>query len=146
MLIRVLESVKRLPVYYIARLPVSTTLVLLFTILYMIWAEIGIARTIRRLGSVFDSLVFIGIHAALVFGLAVGFYVQQNGYLPLVMAMMGPQVEFTWREGLIYGARIGLTYMGYIVFVRIALLLVTESFARPWLHAGNEPPDEGRRV
>ena len=128
-LIRVLESVKRLPVYYIAGLPVSTTLVLLFTILYMIWAEIGIARTIRRLGSVFDSLVFIGIHAALVLGLAVGFYVQQNGYLPLVMAMMGPQVQFTWREGLIYGARIGLTYMGYIVFVRIALLLVTELIA-----------------
>jgi hypothetical protein len=128
-LIRVLESVKRLPVYYLAGIPVSTMLVLLFTLLYAIWAEVGIARTIRRLGSALDSFVFIGIHIALALGLAVGFYVQQNGYLPLVMAMMGPQVQFTWREGLIYGARIGLTYMGYIVFLRIALLLFTEVFA-----------------
>ena len=102
-LIRVLESVKRLPVYYIAGLPVSTTLVLLFTILYMIWAEIGIARTIlRRLGSVFDSLVFIGIHAALVLGLAVGFYVQQNGYLPLVMAMMAAGSVHLARRAYLY--------------------------------------------
>jgi uncharacterized membrane protein YhdT len=128
-LIRVLESVKRLPIYSVAGMPVSTMLVLAFTVLYVIWAEIGIARTIRRLGTVFDSLVFIGIHVALAVGMAVGFYVQQNGYLPLVMAMPGPQVQFTWREGLIYGARIGVTYMGYIVFVRIALLLFTEVIA-----------------
>jgi hypothetical protein len=128
-LVRVLESVKRLPIYSVAGLPVSTSLVLLFTILYLIWAEIGIARTIRRLGSAFDSFVFIGIHIALAIGMAVGFYVQQKGYLPLVMAMVGPQVQFTWREGLIYGARIGLTYMGYIVFVRVAVLLFTEVIA-----------------
>ena len=128
-LIRVLESVKRLPVYSVAGLPVSTSLVLAFTILYVIWAEIGIARTIRRLGSVFDILVFIGIHAGLAIGMAVGFYVQQNGYLPLVMSIPGPQAQLSWREGLIYGARIGMTYMGYVVLVRVAILLVTETVA-----------------
>jgi hypothetical protein len=128
-LVRVLESVKRLPIYSVAGLPVSTWLVLTFTILYVIWAEISIARTIRRLGSVFDTLVFIGIHAGLAIGMAVGFYVQQNGFLPLVMTMVGPQVQFSWREGLIYGARIGLTYMGYVVLARVAVLLFTETLA-----------------
>jgi hypothetical protein len=128
-LIRVLESVKRLPIYSVAGIPVSTALVLAFTILYVIWAEIGIARTIRRLGSALDTLVFLGIHAGLAIGMAIGFYVQRNGYLPLVMAVAGPQGQLTWREGLIYGARIGMTYMGYVVLARVAILLVTETIA-----------------
>ena len=36
---------------------------------------------------------------------------------------------FTWREGLAYGVRIGLTYMGYVVGARVGVLLFSELFA-----------------
>ena len=44
------------------------------------------------------------------------------------MAMpVGPQL--TWRDGLIYGVRIGVTYMGYVVLLGSRVLLVIELFA-----------------
>jgi uncharacterized membrane protein YhdT len=130
-MIRVLESVKRMPSYSIASVPVSTLLFLTLVVCYFIWAEVGLARTIRRFGQGLDTLVFLGIHLALGLGMAAGLYLQRTGYLFYVMRFMampvGPQL--TWREGLIYGGRIGGTYMGYVVLARVAVLLVIELVA-----------------
>jgi len=128
-MIRVMESVKRLPVYSIARIPVSSLLVLAFVVLYVLWAEVGIAKSIRRFGRSLDTLVLVGIHLALALGLGVGFFLQQKGYLPFVMPASGPQGQMTWREGLIYGVRIGATYMGYVVLARVAVMLFSELVA-----------------
>jgi uncharacterized membrane protein YhdT len=130
-MIRVLESVKRMPVYSIASVPVSSLLFVTMVVCYFIWAEVGLARTIRRFGRGLDTLVYLGIHLALGLGLAAGLYLQRAGLLVYVMRFMqmpvGPQL--TWREGLVYGVRIGGTYMGYVVLARIAILLAIELVA-----------------
>jgi hypothetical protein len=130
-MVRVLESVQRLPVYSIAGIPVSTLMVFAFVLLFALWAEVGIARTISRFGRKLDFLVFAGLHAALALGLALGVYLEQKGFLPVVMLMRGilQQPKFTWREGLFYGVQMGATYMGYVVMARVAMLLLTELFA-----------------
>ena len=74
----------------------------------------------------FDVLVLIGVHLGFIFGLAAGVFFQQQGFLSLIVA---PNVTLTWREGLIFGARMSLTYMGYVVFLRVALLLLRELIA-----------------
>ncbi len=128
-MLRVLESVKRVPIYSVASMPVSSLLVIAFSLLFVIWAEIGLARTIRRLGQTLDSVLFVGLHVALALGIAIGVMIEQQGFLPFVMQFGGPQAKFTWREGVIYGVRIGATYMGYAVFLRVAVLLFSELVA-----------------
>jgi hypothetical protein len=128
-MVRVLESVKRLPTYSIARVPVSSLMVIGFVVLFAIWAEVGMARTIRRFGRALDMVVFVGIHLAMGLGLAAGLFIQRQGFLPMVMGGANPQVLLTWREGLIYGVRIGATYMGYAVLLRVGILLFIEIFA-----------------
>ena len=128
-MLRVLESVQRIPAYLVPfgpSLHVTTLLTLLCAILYVAWIEVAIARTIRRLGGAIDMLVFLGIHLGLIFGLAAGVFFQQQGFLSIIV---GPNVALTWRDGLIFGVRMSLTYMGYFVLLRIALLLFSESIA-----------------
>ncbi|MFI5455855.1 MAG: ABC transporter permease [Isosphaerales bacterium] len=125
-MLRVLESVQRIPVYRILGLGLTTTVILLCLALYVIWAEAAIARTTRRFGRPLDRWVLAGVHLALCLGLAVGLFLQQRGFLAL---FLGPQLRLTWRDGLVYGVRIGATYMGYIVFLRIAVMLVPEVVA-----------------
>src|SRR5580693_9432730 len=43
-MIRVLESVKRMPVYSIASVPVSALMFFTVVVCYFIWAEVGLAR------------------------------------------------------------------------------------------------------
>ncbi len=130
-MVRVLESVKRLPVYSIASVPISTLLFVTLVVCYFIWAEVGLARTIRRFGRGLDTLVYLGIHLGLGLGLAAGLYLQRMGFLAIVMQFMQMPVgpNLTWREGLVYGVRIGGTYMGYVVLARVAVLLLVELIA-----------------
>jgi len=125
-MLRVLESVQRIQVYQILGVGVTTTVILLCLALYVIWAEVAIARTTRRFGRPLDRWVLVGVHVALGLGLAVGLFLQQRGFLALFLP---PQARLTWREGLTYGVRIGATYMGYVVFLRIALMLIPEVVA-----------------
>jgi hypothetical protein len=127
-MIRVLELEKRIPVYSLFSVPVGTIAALLCIVCYAIWAEVAIARAIRRFGRPLDFAVLVCIHLALGLGLAIGVYLQQRGFLSLLMAF-GPQRQLTWRDALVYGVRIGGTYMGYVVFLRIAIYLVFELFA-----------------
>ncbi len=77
--------------------------------------------------------MLVALHVALAAGVAIGLFLQQRGLLALIVpTMLDPQnqpIPFTWRDGLVYGVRIGATYMGYVVFLRIASLLLPETFA-----------------
>jgi hypothetical protein len=125
-MLRVLELVGRINVYKIGPFYVTTLVTLLCLLLYVIWIEASIGRTIRRIGSALDLAVLVLVHVALVFGLAAGVFLQQKGFLALILSMMGPIPQLTWREGLVYGARMSLTYMGYVVFLRIVILCAGE--------------------
>jgi hypothetical protein len=128
-MLRVLESVRKIEVYTIGGLSVTGLLVLLCTVLYLVWVDVAVGRTLRRFGRPLDMAVLAGVHLALVFGLALGLYLQNVGLLLYLMLMGGsapPNMQATWREGLVYGARMALTYMGYVVFLRIAALFFAE--------------------
>jgi ABC-type transport system involved in multi-copper enzyme maturation permease subunit len=120
-LLRVLEQAERMPVIkvgpttIVGLLGVSCALVLFF------WVEAGLWRVIRRYGAGSDLAVLGGIHAALLLGLAVGIAIQQTSAPP---PEAGP--PSSWRDGLIYGVRLGATYMGYVVLMQVALQVLAE--------------------
>jgi len=125
MLLRTLEAAKQLPVYNVAAIPLATLMTYIALLLLTFWVEIGLWRTLRRFGRYPDILVLLGIHLALVLGLAVGVLMQRYGFLPTFT----PNQKTTWSDGLIYGARLSVIYMGYVILLRILLLLGRELFA-----------------
>jgi len=127
-MLKVLESVHRIPVYTVRGVGVTTTIDILCLAFYVIWAEVAIARTTRRHGRFLDTWVLVGVHLALGLGVAVGVLLQQKGFLAAFVPH-DPKVSLAWQDGLVYGVRIGSTYMGYVVFLRVAFLLFSEVFA-----------------
>jgi hypothetical protein len=135
-MLRVMEQAKRLDVYQFRGINLTTAVTVICIACYVIWAEIGLAKTLAKYGRRLDGWVLFAIHAALAAGIGIGFYLVQAGYLALIVPTMnaaGQKVrELTWRDGLIYGARIGATYMGYVVFLRVLVLLIPEVVAIRW--------------
>jgi Sec-independent protein translocase protein TatA len=129
-MLRELESAKRIPVYTIpiVSLGLPAFVALLCIALYVLWIEIAVARTIRRFGRPLDLAVLVLLHVALFAGLAAGVLLQQKGFLNLAAQAQGARLTqaITWREGLIYGARMSATYMGYIVFARVVAFCLVE--------------------
>jgi hypothetical protein len=123
---RELETAQRISVYKAGPLPLSTLLGLLSVILIAIWIEASIAKVIRKIGRPLDLAVLFLLHVALFFGLGVGLFLQQKGFLSLLVPT-GPNVRLTWREGLVFGGRMSLTYMGYVVFLRVLILCLSET-------------------
>ncbi len=126
-MLRVLETVEKLPVYKVGPIGLTALAVLVCTLLYVIWVEVAIWRTIRRLGRGVDLGVLVGVHLAMALGLAGGVSLQQLKFLDFLF--MRPPGTFTWIDGLIYGLRISVTYMGYIVGLRILGLFLYELVA-----------------
>ncbi len=124
-LLRVLESVHRIPVYTVMGTHLTAYTALACVLAYLIWIEIAIGRTIKKLGRPLDVAVLIGVHLALVFGMAAGVILQRIGFLALIMGA-GPNVQISTLQGLIYGVRMSGTFMGYIVFARIAIRCLNE--------------------
>jgi hypothetical protein len=127
-MLRVLESMQRIPVYQFRGMGSTATAALVCTACYLIWTEVALARTTRRFGRALDRALLLGIHLALGLGVAVGLFLQQKRFLELFIPH-DPRFALTWRDGLLYGVRIGATYMGYVVFLRIAFMLLSELFA-----------------
>lgn len=105
--------------------PVAAILSYLAFFVLLLWIEIGLWRTIRRFGRAADLLVLLGMHLAVALGLATGLTIQSYGFLQT----FAPDQKLTWVDGLVYGARLGLTYMGYVVLLRILAMFLRELFA-----------------
>ena len=123
-MLRVLESVKRIPVYSIAAIPRQHAAgCRVHSSSYVIWAEIGDrpddppVRPAPRLAGSSSGSIW---RSAL--GVAVGLVPPaERAICRLSCRSHGPaRPKLTWRDGLIYGVRIGVTYMGYVVFLRVA--------------------------
>jgi hypothetical protein len=126
-MLRVLETVEKLPVYKVGSIGLTALGALVCTLLYGTWIEVAVWRTIRRLGRGVDVAVLVGVHLALALGLVVGVILQQLKFLDFLL--LRPPGTFTWVEGLIYGLRISVTYMGYVVALRILGLFFYELVA-----------------
>jgi ABC-type transport system involved in multi-copper enzyme maturation permease subunit len=120
-LLRVLETTERMPVVRVGPTSIVGLLGVSCALIVFFWVEAGLWRTIRRHGHGADLAVLAGIHAALLLGLAVGFVIQRaSGPAP------EGAPETTWRDAVIYGVRLGATYMGYVVLLRVALQVLGE--------------------
>ncbi len=124
-LVRTLESTKQLPVYVVGSVPLAALVTYITLFVVTLWVEVGLWRTLRRFGRYPDIMVLFGIHLALALGLAVGLLMQRFGFLP----NLNPNQKTTWSDGLIYGARLSVVYMGYVILVRILVLFGRELFA-----------------
>ncbi len=124
-LIRTLESQAVISPLNIGPVGVASLLAYLAFLLLAAWVEIGLWGTIRRYGRGTDLLVLAGIHLALLLGLAVGSTMQGYGFLPT----MTPTSQTTWADGLVYGARLSATYMGYVILLKILGMFAYELFA-----------------
>jgi hypothetical protein len=123
-LLQVLQSTKQLPARSIGGVPVVAALGFLCAFLFLTWVEVAIWRTIRRFGRFPDVLVLLGIHLALLVGVGVGLVMQHYGFMPTYQQ----NSKVTIADGIVYGARLSATYMGYVVFLRVFLAFVHELF------------------
>ncbi len=76
-----------------------------------------------RRGSPTDKVVLIGIHLALLFGYWVAFMIHRYELL-MVENHQGTRAQLSDWQAI--GARLGATYMGLIVFVRVACSVLAE--------------------
>ena len=101
-MIRVLESVKRLPVYSIASIPVSSLLLIAFVVLLLHLGRGGMPG--QSGDSAGDSIRSFSGHPsrAGVWDWPSGLYLQRTGFLPYrhASARSARQAQLTWREGL----------------------------------------------
>jgi ABC-type transport system involved in multi-copper enzyme maturation permease subunit len=126
MLLRVLESTQRIPIYKIAGVYTVTLLTALCVAVFFLWIETALWSAIAKSGRRADYLVLVGIHLALLLGLAVAFEIRSAANTIAANSTIPPM---TWNEALVVGARIGATYMGYVVLLRVALVVLGELFA-----------------
>jgi hypothetical protein len=124
-LIRTLEVTKQIPALNVGAMPLAPFVTSIILLLLAVWVEIGLWRTIRRFGRYSDILVLFGMHFGLVLGLAIGIFMQRKGILPTI----NPNQKSSVGDGLVYGARLSATYMGYVILLRILGLLFWEVIA-----------------
>ena len=129
-MLKVLEDAERIPKYRIGGYAPAVVAAVLCIFCLVLWAEIGLARTIGRLGRRRDSLVLVGIHVGLAAGVGLGLYLHRLfvglGVVP--GAAPGRPGGYSWIDGLIFGVGFGLTYMGYVVLLRVFWEFVAELF------------------
>jgi hypothetical protein len=130
-MVQVLQTLKTIDPPSIGSVPLVAGLWYLSVLLYAVWIEFALWRTIRRRGGWMDLVVLAAVHLAVVLGLAVALWMQQIGLLRWIAgygALLPENYVFTWREAVATGARMSLTYMGYVVFVRVAGQFLAEVF------------------
>ena len=116
----VMQTTKRIPMIGMGGLSLSTLVAIPFGIVILVWVERALWLTIGRLGKIADLLVLGGMHLALVLGLVIGYYLVRLG---------GDQIGGNWQLSLLLGARLALTYMGFVVLIRVLGLLAIEIFS-----------------
>jgi hypothetical protein len=124
--LNVLQNTGRLKASTIQGLSISTVVALACGAVILIWTERSLWTSIRRLGKFSDVLVGLGIHLAVVLGVAVAYLI-----LGAQAAARGSNVPGHVSYGLAIasGARLGATYMGFVVLAKILWLLVPEILA-----------------
>jgi hypothetical protein len=103
---------------------VTTLVTIAAVVLLVVWLEALIWGAISRGGSRGDKLVWIGMHVAVLVGFAFALTLSRN----LVFAMTGER-DKPMLAALLVGSRIGFTFMGYVVLLRVLQLVAVEVMA-----------------
>ncbi|MFO0909873.1 MAG: hypothetical protein U0794_16250 [Isosphaeraceae bacterium] len=127
--LRVMETTNKIPVYKIQGIYTVTLLAILWCALLLLWVEHALWSTTSKHGKKVDLLVLFGVHVALGIGLVVGMVMR--GAANTLIAGTAESPVSTW-EGLILGTRISATYMGFVVLVRVAWQVLGEMVSVRW--------------
>ena len=121
--LNVLQTTGRLKSSSVAGFNVSTSIALACGAVILLWTERSLWTSIRRLGKASDALVGVGIHLAIALGIAVAYLVAGAQ-----SATPGTNVAGKVDLGVVFstGARLGATYMGFVVLAKVLWLLVPE--------------------
>jgi ABC-type transport system involved in multi-copper enzyme maturation permease subunit len=122
-LLRVLETSEKIPIYKIAGVYTVYLLAGLWMLIFFLWVETALWTAIRKMGRASDIVVLLGIHLALALGIAVGF-ASADAYNEAVAGTTRPQVGKI--QAFIDGVRMAGTFMGYVVLLRVAWLVLVE--------------------
>ncbi|AMV39931.1 hypothetical protein [Planctomyces sp. SH-PL62] len=120
--VQVIQGEKWIKATTIASVPLTSLMGFAAVFFLGVWALIGVWRTIGRLGKRVDYLVLVGIALAFILGLGVGLVMANVQLLPQIIG----SPTSSWRDGVVYGARLSVTYMGFVVLARVAGLLLAE--------------------
>jgi hypothetical protein len=123
--VQVMQTEKWIQAVSMAGIPLPSLMGYVAVVSLATWAVVGVWKTIGPLGRPADKLVLVGLALGLALGMGVGVAMIRLGMFGRVPDMP----EVTWREGVVYGARLGVTYMGYVVLARVASLLFGELFS-----------------
>jgi len=126
MLLRVMETNQRVPVYKIGGIYSVTLLAAVCLGVLFLWVENAVWSAIRRLGRRSDVAVLFGIHLALAVGVAFGFGIRASANAlsrTTAMQLIGP------ADALVIGVRMSATYMGYVVLLRVVWMVAGEVLA-----------------
>ncbi|WP_165249695.1 ATP:cob(I)alamin adenosyltransferase [Paludisphaera soli] len=124
-LVQVMQEQKWVKAASLAGVPLTSLMSFAAVIFLGFWALIGVWRTIGRLGRRADYLVLVGMGLAFLLGLGVGLVMARVNLLPQIIG----SPTSGWRDGIVYGARLSVTYMGFVVLLRVAGLLLGEVLA-----------------
>jgi hypothetical protein len=111
----VLQSTKRIGVFTFGGLTLPALVALPFCLALIVWVERALWVTIGRLGKWTDHLVLILIHVGLAAGIFVG-----------ACSTWFQFGAINWPMAIIYGVRLGATYMGLVVLARLLILVAIE--------------------
>jgi hypothetical protein len=124
--LNVLQGTGRLKASTISGYTVSSLIALGCGVVILLWTERSLWISIRRLGKATDALVAVGIHLAIVLGVVVAYLIlgaqtgvpgtNTPGKVPYGMAISS-------------GARLGATYMGFVVLAKVLWMLIPEILA-----------------
>ena len=126
LMLSVLESTGRLKLPLVGGISPATLLALVFGLVIFAWVETVLWSTIRRIGNRWDLMVLAGVHLALLLGVGVGYSLEYHVMKNAVAQGARPEMIPTWRDAVIFGARLSATYMGYVVLVRVVGLVLAE--------------------
>ncbi len=128
-LLRVLETTQRIPVYKIGGVHLATLLGLACGAVLFCWVEASLWRSIRRQRSHADQLVLLAIQLGIIVGPVVGI-LYLKGMTPFFVSQGYPRP--TWLDTLLISARTTATFMGYAVLLRVLGLVAREVLALRW--------------
>lgn len=123
-LLRVLEVNGRVPLWRVARIPLTVLLAAICVGLVFVWLETKLWSSIRRLGTKLDLVVLAALHLALGLGILVAFM-----FVPRFDPAFSLRSITSWQEIITTGARLSGTYMGLVVLLRVVWVMIPEIMA-----------------
>ena len=116
-----------------------------FRLIALLWAEWALWAVIPKLGNRYDVATLLGVHLALVGGVLLGgpilaaLDISNKINILAILGVPDKEILSLVRQpvlprhfALVFGARMAATFMGYVVLLRVAGLLLREIVAVRW--------------